>query len=253
MWVSIEMKKTFCVLATWLGLTFPAFAVCGTPTQLFAGSNLTSGNPQTTTADAPIGSLIVVLIAAWNSSNGTVSSVTDSAGNTYTLAAQGAATVGIPYPSAIYFSSNTPNDLPNGGTITVTNSGAVNQSYGAWSVSGCNGGLDTHTTGNASGVTSSSLSTGALAQANEIVFGTTSTAGSLSGLANSAGFTEIAFAPSGNAMAGAYDVVSSTSSVTYNPSWSGSITVAQVLASFKATAAGGTATASQFLLLGAGP
>src|SRR5690348_1042780 len=127
----------------------------GTPTQLCIVANSVSGAHVATAVDAPSGSLIVVFVAAWSSNNGTVTAVTDSAGNTYSLAVQHAASASASYPAAIYYCANTANDLPSGGWIAATNSGAVTQGLYACSVSGANAGVDAtgNTGSNGSSVT----------------------------------------------------------------------------------------------------
>lgn len=208
----------------------------GTPNRLCISSSTASGAHVTTIADAPVGSLIVVAVSTWAGLNGTATGVTDSAGNTYSLAIQGAAIAAVPYPAAIYYCINSAFDLPNGGWIAVTNSGAIVDNVYACSVSGANGGLDATNSGHVAASSSTiSLATGALASANEIVFGLTATSDSLTGFANSAGFTELAFGVSGgsNASGFGYDIVSSNASVTYAPTWT-SARAAGVMASFKA-------------------
>src|SRR5215469_90852 len=207
----------------------------GTPSVIFGGSNIAAGTNNVTTADAPAGSLIVVGLGTWASTNGTTTGVSDSAGNTYTKLSEGAPTVGIPYPAAIWYSSNITH-LPLGGTISQTNSGNVTYSIVACVVSGANGGSDVHTTANASGVTTNTLASGGLAASSEIIFGLTATTGSLSGYAANSPFTEIGFSPSGNAMGFAYDIVSTNASVNFAPSWSSNQTIAQCVGSFKAPA-----------------
>lgn len=210
----------------------------GTPVQLatFVANNI-SGNSITTTVDAPAGSLIIVFVSAWAGTNGTATTVIDSASNTYTLAVQNVATVGQPYPGAIFYCLNSANDLPIGGTVTVSNSGSINQNVGIWKVSGANGGLDAINKTFSSG-TSLSISTGTLTSSSEIVFGGVGTAGSMTGYTIGSGFTELFFGFTGSMSAAGfgYQIVSSTTSVTWAPSWTGGGNKFGVLASFKATA-----------------
>lgn len=206
----------------------------GTPVQLLAAANVASAGHNTTGADAPAGSLIVVFIATWNGLDGTVTAVSDSAGNTYTLAVQPAAGASMPYPGAIYYCSNSANDLPSGGWISATSSGGDNFTIGAWAVSGANGGLDA-TASTSDNNSTVSLSTGTLGSASEIVFGGIGTRANLGTLTDPGAFTELFFSATSAHQPFAYDIVSSNSSVTYDPSWSNTAAFVAVLASFKAT------------------
>lgn len=206
----------------------------GTPQKLILVSNSANSTHVTVTSTAPAGSLIVVACACWSSTNGVVSSVTDSQGNSYTIV-QNAAAASVPYPGAIAYCLNSASTLTSGIDWISVTSTAVSQSTGAWSMSGANSGIDVSIPTTGFGIKGKTISTGTLAQNNEIIFGLTATAGNLSGFTNSAGFTELAFgiAGSGNAFGFAYDIVSSTSSVSYSPTWTNNNNVALVLVSFK--------------------
>jgi hypothetical protein len=213
----------------------------GTPVALIGAQNRPSGGHNTTTGHAPVGSLIVVLLFAWTGVNGAATGVTDSAGNTYTLAVQDPATASIGYPCAIYYCNNSANDLPSGGWIASTNSGATNFSIAAYAIPGANGGLDVAMSAHNAGATTLSLVSGALASANEILIGLMATTSNFGTVTEPGGFTLLSGFPIGGQDA-AYEIVSSNASVTYNPSWTNSVACAAVLASFKATASGGGAT-----------
>jgi hypothetical protein len=240
--------RVFLLLLALLASIGSAQAQIGTPTSILTPvTNSASGTAISTTVDTPIGSLIVVAVSAWNSLNGTVTSVTDSAGNSYT-AVQRAANASEPYPSAIFYSSNTPNDLPNGGTITATNSGGVTQNVAAYKISGANGGIDVSTSTFVNGNTTLSLSSGVLAVPNEILIGVTSSRNSLSGFTAGSPFTELLFGVTGVSTF-AYDIVSATTSVTYGPSWTNNGAMIGLLVSFKQSVASG---APQRMLTGVG-
>jgi len=206
----------------------------GTPTKIATTTAATSGVHVATTVDAPVGSLIVVIIAH-QSSNVSISGVTDSAGNTYSQAAQSTQTAAI-LSSAIFYSSNTPNDLPSGGWIAVaTPSGNV--AFDAFMVSGANAGLDKTNSTTSASATSSPLTTGALSSPSEIVFGAINPANSITaGYTEATGFTTLEGC-GGAQGASAYDIVNSAGSVAYNTSWTTARACGMTLASFIASGA----------------
>lgn len=97
--------------------TFEGSGTIGTPVVTLPATYST-GFGFTTTADSPAGHLNVVTVLNENAPGELIPGVTDSAGNVYTLAAQSPSTAGV-YGSAIFYSSDTADDLPSGGTITV--------------------------------------------------------------------------------------------------------------------------------------
>lgn len=189
-----------------------------------------STGPFTTIADAPAGSLIVVTMANFGGS--ATPGLTDSAGNTYTLAV--GVTTAAPNNNQVflYYCSNTPNDLPSGGSFTT----ATFQTFfaiTALAISGANGGLDiTQPYIDTSGSNNSlSLSTGTLSQASEIVVGTMYLGPNVGPITEAAPFTSVN--PSYNNIDTAYDIVSSTGSIIFNPSWGGGAQVTACLATFE--------------------
>ena len=238
------------LLCLWAGL---AGAAIGTPTQLGVGT-ATNGNISITTgADAPPGSLIIVVASATNTH--ALSGVADNAGNcasAYSAAANstqsGAVTLGVYY-------CLTTIDLPSGGVISVTLNSSHNMSATAFAVTtgiaasplDKSGTIQTAT----SGTSATSTSTGALSQAVEIVVGVLALDGGTSG-----GFTPGgSFSSIGGELANskgayvAYQIVNSTSSVAWAPSWSGSTDWQSSVYSFKGAAASAT---KDNLLLGIG-
>ena len=148
---------------------FKGSGTIGTPVNIGTAYPETAmGTGFTTTATAPIGSAIFVAV---NDISGTgVTSVTDSAGHTYTRVPSfiDNATIGGIF---IYYSLNIGSALPSGGTITVNGPGGY--AAVATSVTNANGGFDvsalhdnTSTSTNAP-----TVSTPTLATTNEIVLG----------------------------------------------------------------------------------
>lgn len=204
----------------------------GPPTKLFSAAfvNVVSGLPSTgTSVDAPAGSLIVVALLNQVQNQG-VSSLVDSAGNTYTQAESSALSLSY-YSTSIWYCSNTLNDLPSGGTFTPTTTGGATVFIQAVAVSGANGGLDQTATENVTG-TGFSLSTGALASASEIAFGAWNPSNLFGTYTEGAGFTTI-IADNGFIVF-SYDIVSTNTAITWAPSWTSSVAASPVLATFKA-------------------
>lgn len=225
------MKRLLVILLVWIALAAPAFAI-GTPVQIAAG-NASSGSTVATSADAPIGSYVIVVVYASTSPN-TVSSLHDSAGNcssAYNLAiAENPSSVsGV----SIYYCRVTA-DLPSGGTFTATTTGSSYDLF-AFYVPNVSGSVDqTVGNGTSSAVTSIGVTTGTLAQPSEIAIGTLATNNSLGTFTEASGFTSFTTAQNSNFRV-AYRIVSATAAVTYSPSWSTSRSPTAAVATFKAT------------------
>jgi hypothetical protein len=186
-----------------------------------------------TTAAAPAGSLVVIGFA--NYPLATFTSVVDSAGNSYALAVTGTPEIGF-IESQIWWCVTT-NNLPIGSTFTF-NSSANNLSggigiIGAISVTNASSGLDTTASGGSSVTAPITLTSGTLAVPNEIlvsalVYHNSNTYTEDSNFTNVLGGTNTLNAAMG------YRIVSSTASVTWNPSLSNPATeFSDAMASFK--------------------
>jgi hypothetical protein len=178
----------------------------------------------TTGASSAAGSLIVVFVMILSNTLRTVASMTDSAGNTYSLARR--TTDSTTCTVEIWYCANAA-ALAAGGTITATYSGATVGSNGnsiaAASITGCSATpVDVSTGQSASGSSSISVASGALAQDDEILIGhyynpsgsSTESAGFSSVYANWGGGNTVGLIAS-------YKSVRSKSSVTYAPSGAG--------------------------------
>lgn len=191
-----------------------------------------SGVGVATTADAPIGSLIVVIVDS-NPANFGVIGVSDSVGNTYVQAVQNVTTSGV-FNTAIFYCSDVPNYLPAGATIAVTvDAGGSNFGFQAFAVNNANGGLDQTVSFVSGSANSISLVTGQLATASEIVFASANPSNTASALLDAIGFTTI---EGGLGALGIMSdaIVNSVAPITYNPSWTQLRTIGAVLATFKA-------------------
>lgn len=203
----------------------------GTPVAIgVTAAAVASGSSFTTTANASAGSLIVV--ALWNRTmTEAITSVTDSAGNTYTRAAANTTLV-----QELWYCANCLN-LPSGGTITAT---TPTDSYHANAIAASGvaaaSPVDvTSLSNNVASQTSVSLASGTLAASNEMLVGMTRiAAGSYGTYTQASGFT--ASASSLARAAFAYRVVTSNASVTYGPSWVNAQTTSGLLVSFKVAA-----------------
>jgi hypothetical protein len=202
----------------------------GTPVQLGSGTSIASGSSFSTIANCPAGNLI--LVPVWIRSAIAVSSVTDSAGNSYSLAIRN---LNGTVAAELWYAANCIN-LPSAGTITVN---GPTYDAAAIGVSGIATASPLDATNSFSGASSTtfSLATGALAQANEIAVGAFAlAAGANSGFVEAAGFTSVTI-PSSNISKSAYQIVSSAGSVTYAPSWSAARATSAIVATFKAPGA----------------
>lgn len=194
----------------------------------------------TTTADCPAGSLLVVLTGAANDTS-TASSVTDNAtggANTYGGLNTITSGAGVANMRAFH-ADNTAHDLPLGGTITVTWSSTSAPKLAA---AECVGGaaaspLDVNATGTAfTTTTTPTQATGSLAQASEIIYGFELSQGGVFTSAGT-GFTSAqSQVQNANTLATAFDIVSSTSTVTFGPTLTSSSSGVINVATFKAAA-----------------
>lgn len=204
----------------------------GTPVKIAdtGGTGVASGSGVTTTVTAPAGSLIVVGVLQWSVTGATITGVSDSAGNTYTQAEQNTGG-GSDYPCSLWYCSNAPNTLTSGGTITATTSSGT-YVLSAIYVASANNGLDpAHTHTVSGGPTNVTISTGTLAQANEIVFGVSQPDNAGGGHTGASGFTSITEFNEGSFQ---YKIVNSTASVTYSIDYNGTSShISAVIAAFK--------------------
>jgi hypothetical protein len=213
--------------------TFRPTPAANTP--IVVGINTTANSSTlTTTADIPPNSLVIVTLVPASGAN-TVSTLTDGHGNTYTQAGSGS---GGSFPTFIWYSSATPNDIPAGSTFTATGTDPSNTLILSIAyVQGYNGGLDkTNGAQTGTGVTTFSLNTGGtLTQASEIVFGAWHPYSGVTSYTEGSGFTYLVndvFANAGLS----YQVVNSTAQVTWSPTYGPATQASTFIATFKATA-----------------
>jgi hypothetical protein len=215
------------IVSLWLAFApVLAFAAIGAPVQLGVNGTVSGGGATlaiTTAADSPAGNLIVVF-TGYAGGGVTVVSVTDSAGNTYTPLTA-VVNAGVNNSATPFYAKNALH-LPSGGTITATfSTSAVPQYVGAVSVANANAvaPLDAQGAGDINGGASGlapSVSTGPLAQSNEVVFGWVFIAsGAADGFTEAPGFISDTATSSAatNILRSAYQLPTNTSSVTYSP------------------------------------
>ena len=206
-----------------------------TPVQIGATANGTSATTLviTTTTASPAGAAIIVAIGFANFAT-TVTGVTDSAGNTYTIGtlATGTATRGY-----FAFSANTL-ALASSGTITITFAVAVTiKGACAVSVVGLSSApADTEGAGATGTSTAPTITSAALSQPDEIVFGlTVINNGFTDTFTEDGNFTSDTVAKvSGIAVRSAYQIVSAKTAVTYAPTLGTIRTWVAQIKSFKA-------------------
>jgi hypothetical protein len=184
-----------------------------------------------TTGDAPAGSLIFAFVGASNGSPDTITALTDSAGNTYTLAAQSAGAAGF-FNTSIWF-CNDALHLPVGSTFTATTASAGTYVIAAGYALGYSGGKDKTTVNSAITGTSASLASGVLTVANELVVAAVYNQAASVVYTEGAGFATLINHASFDF---AWQIVSSTASVSYAPSWNTATNFTAVLATFEAGA-----------------
>jgi hypothetical protein len=184
-----------------------------------ASANFNSGasSGALTTVAAPSGCLIIVGLGN-AASAATITSLVDSNNNTYHTSIQGTADTNMPNGCIAWFINANP--IPINTALTATTTTGQWNIDGMWKILGATGGLDKSFTGQSQTGTSLSQATGTLINPNEIIFGQITMAGGVT-FSESSGFTNLFGAgPSSNGGIG-YQIVSSTTGVTYAPSWGG--------------------------------
>jgi len=226
-----------------------AVAAIGTPTTIgSAGGSSGTTLAITTNADAAAGDLNGVVTLG---DQGHPSSATDSASNTYTLGTlvtSSTAQIGPLY-------SATGNHLANGGTQTVTYTGAVDFDISlAFTVSGISSAtpLDNQGAGTTSTGTAPSVTEGTVSNSNRIVFGYCYVSlGSSDSFTEASGFTTLGSVSSGGSILRmAYKIVSTGTQVTYAPTLGTSRTFVANTISFQASSA--AATVHTLMMMGMG-
>ncbi|HEX4043277.1 MAG TPA: hypothetical protein VHY10_16385 [Xanthobacteraceae bacterium] len=228
------MRAFFIAAAFWLACLVPASAGYGTPTTIYVstGAPFNSGTAVgPTTADAPIGSLVWLEPSSFTTNGVSVTSVTDTAGNSYSIIQSVATELTLSFAYSI-----TTNDLPIGSTFTVTMSDGSQYglNFNVYSVSGV-ASLDVSTAfTSTSGGTSVSLSSGTLGTSSDLLIGSVICNGASCGtVTESSGFTNLTGAGALSFGSIGTDQPASTTSATYHPSWTSSHGYSAVLVAFK--------------------
>jgi hypothetical protein len=141
-----------------------ALVASGSPVKVDSYAN----DPGIANNPVPAGSTIVVIVTATNVANNAITSLTDSAGNTYTQVVQNTAAAGVG-SAAIFWCQSTTQPLLGGvGFFTAVVAGAL-QTYGLWAFKLIGGATAVNASSSTTGTgTTFSLSTGVLA-ANSLV------------------------------------------------------------------------------------
>lgn len=216
----------------------------GTPTSL--GSNKSEGSPvsngsMTTTAAIVAGNLVVVVVSL-NSNNGiTVSSISDGT-NSYTKA------ISFIQSSVsdveIWYKANA-SAVGSSATITANFSGSSTGSFCGFAIAAAQitgiattSPLDQHASNGGTTLSTITATTPSLSQANEIAIGACLDANSNLTYSGASGFTNLfnisnTSGPDGNTTVD-YDIVSSTSAISYSPTWNTTNNrIAAVVATFE--------------------
>jgi hypothetical protein len=220
--------------------------VIGTPVTLgnrelaSAGTSLTL----TTTASAPTGALIVVAVGVPASTSLSISSVTDSAGNTY-VQGTGAWNATTSLRTDIWFAQNA-TALPNGGTITANFSTTAASSPALITAASVTGIISSsagdrinHTEYASTTTSPSSGATAALSRSNEVAFGFlfSYTSSSQATITEGSGFTRLMTYSQGSgafeASTFSYQIVGATTALNYQPTASVASLAGSDIATFK--------------------
>lgn len=245
------MRRFIAALLLWLALIAPAAAAIGTPTEL--GFNVVASGTNnvviTTGATSSAGSMIVVVASAGTNSGNDLSSVTDSNSSTYTVLAN--TSTGRNIGIAVCYSCPS---LASGGTITATYSGttAVHGAHAFYVANmATSSALDvTGTTQTGSATSATSTATGTLATSDELIVGAANFAPSDPGTVTPGGsFSCLGAAPGTQPfLRVCVQVVASTTSVAWAPSWVNNVSYRTQVYALKGVSTGGASAA----LLGVG-
>lgn len=241
-----KLAKLLSVLV-FLGLSGPAFAAWPTlnghgtapttitsPTVLIddLSTSILVGNPTgNTVASASIGNLVCAMLAPTGVTSAVGGTLVDSAGNSYSMVVE--SSDGVHIATSLWCDVIT-SSLPTNSTFTFS---GVGGHYFLEAVSSnASGGTDKTSTSNVVLGTTVTTSTGTLSQAKELVLaGIFWTVNPSSGFTEPSGFTTLTTGSVEQNGQGdfAYHISSTTSSVTYNPTWTGNSTGTAFIASFK--------------------
>lgn len=218
------------LLAGVLAWCSPAWATPPTPITIGTGSTTAAAGSYsiTTNADCPAHSIIGVVSSASAGVSNPVTATTDSAtGGTNTYAVLDTSVNTILNRMDVWLALNTAHDLPNGGTITITYGTTGNRAaLFCIPAIGSIGTVDVHNnTSNGAGASpATTVNTGTLVTSQEIILGflTSANVGVTPAVTPSSGFTVLSSSISSVQMAYvAYQIVNSTASVAWSPTWTG--------------------------------
>lgn len=233
----------------------PARAAISIVTLGIGGNGSSSSLTNTTTADCPIGSTII-LLATQTTVADTLTSVSDSAGNTWAATFDNLSGTGIGLGWGIAI--NTTVDLPIGGQITANFGGATPNSF----TGACIQGLATTSPKDVVGQTSQGLAatsattvnSGTLAQASEIVLYGLGGATAVGTVTCGSGWTSLSSGVSNTPSARiCYQIVASTASVAASPTWGSASNYILDLISLKGSGGAAAAPLASLTTMGVGP
>ncbi len=223
----------------------------GTPTSLGGQSmsalSTSATHTMTTTVVADVGETIIVFVTS-NTSNRTLNTVTDTAGNTYTIDKVQQDTGGVNLGNVYVCSSPVTTQLPIGGVITATFASSISSVRGlaAMKVSGLASASRVDVTVGNTSTTSgwSATAAGATSQADELLVGIGWIGSGLTGTPNTnksggSTYNEIFdFNGASNTLYGEWLIVSSVDTYRAAGTWSGASRWQAALVTYKQAAAG---------------
>lgn len=237
---------TFALLAASQAQAAITVATLGSHAQTTAATNVLT----TVTNDCPIHSTIILLAANATAAD-TLTGVTDSAGNTWQSPVDATAGTGVGLATA--YAINTTVDLPVGGTITAsfTSNTTFINAICVQNLANTTP-LDTHnpppSTGSAA-TSATSVATGTLRSSAELIVGSLGGNVAMGTFTCPAGFTKPSINNSGGpSLLMCYEVVASSSSVGFAPTWTNSANYVNNVVSFSDTNSGAVATPKGTLL-----
>jgi hypothetical protein len=193
----------------------------------------------TTAAAILSGDLVVVIVQIPSNALRTVTGVSDGT-NTYTNVPGATINDGANFDLEFWYIANAA-AVGSGASITATLSGATTGSNGyagqAYRVSGVSAAPLDQDEEQLATTANPTVTTGTLAQANEIAFGCSYQVGGNNTATEDAEFTTLEATTAVGAVAGkvlvSYKITTATTALTYNPTWSGSQPTLTAIATFK--------------------
>lgn len=220
------LKRFFAGLFVAALSVAPANAAITRATLLGAGHSQAANatNTGTTSANNCAAGSTIILVATGNSNTNVLASVADSASNIWQTPIDVTTNTGTHL--GVAYAINTANALNIGGTITASFGSSTTTFIAAECVQGLSATapLDKHNnTATGTGTSSTGVTTGTLNDTNEIVYGIFGAGSAIGTSACGSGFTSFAVNNGVPSMRACWQIVSSSASVSFVPTWTNSV------------------------------